>query len=156
MGVVALNTTNAQTYMHVYNTGATGNYDTDDVSVMTFTTTDLEVNDLGTVVPYAMNDVSKITFDASPLNIVEPITSTVGIYPNPTDGVVTLNISNETATEFVVNIYNVTGAIVKTTTYPSNDGMLNERIDLSSYVKGIYMLRINSGNNVITKKIIKK
>jgi hypothetical protein len=153
LGGVAIN---AQTYMHVYHTSGINTYDTDFVPVMTFTTTDVVVDDNGTAAPYVMDDVSKIIFDA--LNSVdeESTASTVGIFPNPTTGFITLKINNNEATEFVVDIFNVTGAIVSTNTYPSNGGVLNERVDLSSYVDGIYMIRINSGNDIVTQKIMKK
>ena len=155
LGFVAVNTTKAQTYMHVYHTSGIITYDTDDIPVMTFSSTDLDVNVSGTVVPYVMDDVSKIIFD-NIVNINEELaTSTVGVYPNPTSGMVTLNINDEAATEFVVNIYNVTGALVSSTTFALNGGVLNENIDLSSYVNGIYMIRISTGNDVITQKIIK-
>ena len=153
-----MNTANAQTYMHVINTGTEGIYDVDLVPVVTFTTTDVVVDNNGTAAPYVMVDVSKIVFNASsfPLSVEEIVISTVGIFPNPTNGVVTLDVINEDATEFVVDIYNVTGSLVSSTTYPSNGGVLYERVDLSSYVNGIYMIRINSGNDIITNKILKK
>ena len=155
LGFVAVNTTKAQTYMHVYHTSGIITYDTDNIPVMTFTSTDIEVNELGIIIPYVMDDVSKIIFDGIVSVNEEYTSSTVGVYPNPTSGVFTLNINDEAATEFVVNIYNVTGALVSSTTFALNGGVLNETIDLSSYVNGIYMIRISTGNNVITKKIIK-
>ena len=155
LGFVAVNTTKAQTYMHVYHTSGIITYDTDNIPVMTFTSTDIEVNELGIIIPYVMDDVSKIIFDGIVSVNEEYTSSTVGVYPNPTSGVFTLNINDEAATEFVVNIYNVTGALVSSTTFALNGGVLNETIDLSSYVNGIYMIRISTGNDVITKKIIK-
>ena len=155
LGFVAVNTTKAQTYMHVYHTSGIITYDTDNIPVMTFTSTDIEVNELGIIIPYVMDDVSKIIFDGIVSVNEEYTSSTVGVYPNPTSGVFTLNINDEAATEFVVNIYNVTGALVSSTTFALNGGVLNENIDLSSYVNGIYMIRISTGNDVITKKIIK-
>ena len=155
LGFVAVNTTKAQTYMHVYHTSGIITYDTDNIPVMTFTSTDIEVNELGIIIPYVMDDVSKIIFDGIVSVNEEYTSSTVGVYPNPTSGVFTLNINDEAATEFVVNIYNVTGALVSSTTFALNGGVLNENIDLSSYVNGIYMIRISTGNDVITQKIIK-
>ncbi len=157
LGFVAVNTTKAQVYSMIVDDQTSGivAYPLNDVNVLTFTTTDVNANVLGTVIPYVMNDVNKITFGIA-IGINEnPATSTVGIYPNPTNGVTTLNIKDETATEFVVNIYNVTGALVSSSTFALNGGELNENIDLSSYVNGIYMIRISTGNDVITKKIIK-
>ena len=132
LGFVAVNTTKAQTYMHVYHTSGIITYDTDNIPVMTFTSTDIEVNELGIIIPYVMDDVSKIIFDGIVSVNEEYTSSTVGVYPNPTSGVFTLNINDEAATEFVVNIYNVTGALVSSTTFALNGGVLNENIDLSS------------------------
>lgn len=143
---------NAQTFMNVHHTGGINGYDTDLIPTVTFTTTDVDVNGVGAA--YAMNNVSKITFGADlSTGINEELTnSSVVAYPNPTSGVITLNITDNTQ-GVVVNIYNVTGSLVSTTTY--NDKVVNEKIDLSSYDNGIYMMIINNDNNVITKKIVK-
>ena len=156
-GLVAINTANAQVYsMIIDHSGGPTCHPLDDVQIITFTSTDLNANVNATIVPYVMGDVNKITFDLCTVGINEEVASSVvAVYPNPTTGVVTLDINNETATEFVVNIYNVTGALVSSNTYPAKGGLLNETINLSSYVDGIYLIRINSGNDIITKKIIK-
>lgn len=143
---------NAQTFMNVHHTGGINGYDTDLIPTVTFTTTDVDVNGVGAA--YAMNNVSKITFGADlSTGINEELTnSSVVAYPNPTSGVITLNITDNTQ-GVVVNIYNVTGSLISTTTY--NGNVVNEKIDLSSYDNGIYMMIINNDNNVITKKIVK-
>lgn len=143
---------NAQTFMNVHHTGGINGYDTDLIPTVTFTTTDVVVNGFGA--PYTMSDVSKITFGAD-LTIginEELLNSSVVAYPNPTSGVITLNITDNTQGT-VVNIYNVAGSLVSTSTY--NGNVVNEKIDLSSFDNGIYMMIINSNNNVITKKIVK-
>ena len=138
--------------MNVHHTGGINGYDTDLIPTVTFTTTDVDVNGVGAA--YAMNNVSKITFGADlSTGINEELTnSSVVAYPNPTSGVITLNITDNTQ-GVVVNIYNVTGSLISTTTY--NGNVVNEKIDLSSYDNGIYMMIINNDNNVITKKIVK-
>lgn len=143
---------NAQTFMNVHHTGGINGYDTDLIPTVTFTTTDVDVNGVGAA--YAMTNVSKITFGADlSTGINEELTnSSVVAYPNPTSGVITLNITDNTQ-GVVVNIYNVTGSLISTTTY--NGNVVNEKIDLSSYDNGIYMMIINNDNNVITKKIVK-
>ena len=145
---------NAQTFMNVHHTGGIDGYDTDLVPAVTFTTTDVVVNDNGANAPYTMSDVSKITFGADLSTGIneELLNSSVVAYPNPTSGVITLNITDN-AQGAVVNIYNVNGSLVSSTTY--NGNVVNEKIDLSSFDNGIYMMIINSNNNVITKKIVK-
>ncbi len=143
---------NAQTFMNVHHTGGINGYDTDLIPSVTFTTTDVVINGVGA--PYTMSDVSKITFGADLSTDIneELLNSSVVAYPNPTSGVITLNITDN-AQETVVNIYNVNGSLVSSTTY--NGNVVNEKIDLSSFDNGIYMMIINSNNNVITKKIVK-
>lgn len=143
---------NAQTFMNVHHSGGINGYDTDLIPTVTFTTTDVVINGVGA--PYTMSDVSKITFGADLSTGIneELLNSSVVAYPNPTSGVITLNITdNEQGTK--VNIYNVAGSLVSTTTY--NGKVVNEKIDLSSFDNGIYMMIINSNNNVITKKVVK-
>lgn len=143
---------NAQTFMNVHHTGGINGYDTDLIPTVTFTTTDVVINGVGA--PYTMSDVSKITFGADLSTGIneELLNSSVVAYPNPTSGVITLNITDNTQGT-VVNIYNVAGSLVSTSTY--NGNVVNEKIDLSSFDNGIYMMIINSNNNVITKKIVK-
>ncbi|MBI2281871.1 MAG: T9SS type A sorting domain-containing protein [Bacteroidetes bacterium] len=143
---------NAQTFMNVYNSGGINGHDVDLVPTVTFTTTDVVVNGIGA--PYTMSDVSKITFGADLSTGIneELLNSSVVAYPNPTSGVITLNINDNTK-GVVVNIYNVAGSLISSTTYKGN--VVNEKIDLSSFDNGIYMMIINSNNNVITKKIVK-
>ncbi|WP_299053648.1 endonuclease [uncultured Polaribacter sp.] len=70
------------------------------------------------------------------------------MYPNPTKGnTVYFNI-NETVN---INIYNVLGKLVTTTKLSKN----NTKIDISKLSKGIYLVKINSKNQTITKKLIK-
>ncbi len=147
----AVTTVSAQTYMNVHHSGGINGYDTDLIPTVTFTNTDVEVN--GVSANHTMNNVSKITFGANLSTSIndENFSSAVAVYPNPTSGVITLNIANNTE-EVVVHIYNIVGAIVSSTTYK---GEINEVIDFSTYENGIYMMVINRNNKVVTKKIIK-
>ena len=150
----AVTSANAQTFMNVYNTGGIKSYDTGGIPKVTFTTTDVVVNGFG--VNYAMNNVSKITFGNTDISTgvnEEALASTVAVYPNPTSGVITLNINDNAGKKAIVTVYSITGSLVSSNTYQGN--VENEKIDLSSYGNGIYFMTINSDNKVITKKIVK-
>jgi len=70
----------------------------------------------------------------------------VGIYPNPTKGV--LYIKADTLIESV-NVYNVTGQKL-------NVKFSSNQVDLESAPKGVYIVEIKlKGGNTLTKKIIK-
>ncbi|MFA7615630.1 MAG: T9SS type A sorting domain-containing protein [Moheibacter sp.] len=74
----------------------------------------------------------------------------VNVYPNPTTGIVNLvsgkNIDN-------VNVYDVSGRLVKTVNKISSDKSV---LDLSSLANGTYILKIQTDKKVVTKKVIIK
>ena len=70
------------------------------------------------------------------------------IYPNPTNGnALYFNFTKDVT----IRMYNVLGKLVKTNKISSE----NNNIDISNLPKGIYLLKINSENQFITRKIIK-
>lgn len=73
------------------------------------------------------------------------------IYPNPTSGII--SISFEEITEMNIQVFDLTGKIV----HSVNEKPLSTSIDLdiSSFSKGIYFIKIDSGGNSVTKRIIK-
>jgi len=74
----------------------------------------------------------------------------VNVYPNPTTGILNLisgkNIDN-------VNVYDISGRLVKTVNRISSDKSV---LDLSSLASGTYILKIQTDNKVLTKKVIIK
>lgn len=74
----------------------------------------------------------------------------VNVYPNPTTGIVNVvsgkNIDN-------VNVYDVSGRLVKTVNKISSDKSV---LDLSSLASGTYILKIQTDKKVVTKKVIIK
>jgi polyhydroxybutyrate depolymerase len=66
----------------------------------------------------------------------------VNIYPNPSEGIVSIEGSFSFATLFDIN-----GKLLIETS--------KDKIDLSSYAKGVYFIRIISENKTIIKKLVK-
>mgnify|MGYP001423939898 CR=1 FL=1 len=71
----------------------------------------------------------------------------LSIYPNPNNGIFTLNVEAENVT---VKVMNTSGQIILT----KNNVTTKEQINLSSNAKGIYFVTVTSQKSVITKKII--
>ena len=75
------------------------------------------------------------------------------VFPNPTSGLVTIQNSKNLKLKNV-GVYSVTGQLLKTISSESvNKSMV---IDLSSFVSGVYVLKINSETESTDIKIIKK
>lgn len=74
--------------------------------------------------------------------------SSIRIFPNPSKGefFITLNSSDK----YLLNIYNVSGELVFKQTIFSG----SQKIDISTYPKGMYLLQLSDGENVLNKKIV--
>jgi len=72
---------------------------------------------------------------------------TLSAYPNPTTGELTISMNGE----FDYSIYNLMGQIIV-----SGSGVDIEKVDLSSYDTGAYILRAVNGTNSFTLPIVKK
>ncbi|WP_405604452.1 endonuclease [Polaribacter sp. Asnod1-A03] len=70
------------------------------------------------------------------------------MFPNPTNG---NNVYFSVTEDATINVYNVLGKLVKTTEVTKS----KNSIDISEFSKGIYLIKINSGKQFITKKLIK-
>ena len=69
------------------------------------------------------------------------------VYPNPTTGLLTISSAEAIS---AVEVYNVIGKRVLQVT-----NVVNNSVDVSSLSKGMYILKIASGDSIATKKIIK-
>ncbi|MBT2621459.1 MULTISPECIES: T9SS type A sorting domain-containing protein [Chryseobacterium] len=72
----------------------------------------------------------------------------VSIYPNPTAGYINFNVSSSTRLEDV-SIYDMSGKLV------SQNKIVNNKLDLSFLLQGIYILKFNN-SELKPVKIIKK
>ena len=98
---------------------------------------------------YDTNDVSDIgNFNGTLSTNNNSILETYKIYPNPTNGnILYFNITKDVT----VKMYNVLGKLIKTGAVNTQ----NNSLDISTLSKGIYILKMKSGNQFITRKIIK-
>jgi len=80
---------------------------------------------------------------------IKTITNTdaIAIFPNPTSGILNINAIEATSS---VEVFNVIGDKV----YSSSLVKGNNVIDLSSLSNGAYFVKLNSNNQIITKKVV--
>ncbi|MFN8282461.1 MAG: T9SS type A sorting domain-containing protein [Chitinophagales bacterium] len=75
------------------------------------------------------------------------------LYPNPTQGKININIKlDETASDFVLNIYAVNGSQIYTNTINETvekENYLSKEMDISNQPNGIYFLRVITNNKVL-------
>lgn len=77
--------------------------------------------------------------------------SGLSIFPNPNNGQFTIKFNN--AKDVKLEVYDVRGRAVLSEDY-NVSGQFNETINLGSVQSGMYLLKVNNGGKIITKKII--
>ncbi|HEY9083078.1 MAG TPA: fibronectin type III domain-containing protein, partial [Vicingaceae bacterium] len=75
------------------------------------------------------------------------------VYPNPSKGQFTINLTTTNTTDLQIRITNIQGQEVFVKNNFDNINIINEEINIGN-VKGVYFVNIITNNEVITKKII--
>ncbi|MCD4730487.1 MAG: T9SS type A sorting domain-containing protein, partial [Bacteroidales bacterium] len=78
------------------------------------------------------------------------------VYPNPTKSESIISYYLEEESVVSIDIFDVTGKLVNSlVNRVQPKGNKHQLLDISSFPEGIYFLRLDSGNETVTKKIIK-
>ncbi len=85
---------------------------------------------------------------ATGVNSVNGNNDLVTVYPNPNAGVFNIEIEGNTE-KSEITIYNGLGVLIKTIENSEKTNL----IDLSQYSSGVYMIKVNVGNKIITKTV---
>ncbi len=98
---------------------------------------------------FDLDAVGVINFNPVGINEVNK-TIITQLYPNPVNNFLNVQLLNNQAKSY--QIINLTGQVLLT----KNINNIKFKIDLSSLKQGIYLLKINTKNNFIVKRIIKQ
>jgi PKD repeat protein len=82
--------------------------------------------------------------------------SGVSLYPNPTEGQVTLNFTMENAQVVTLAITDITGKVVKSTILNATLGENEVIMDNSELANGMYLIQLQSGSSTKTMQFVKK
>jgi len=82
--------------------------------------------------------------------IAEMAKETIFIYPNPANDILTLNFDNGNNADLTLNIYNITGELVRSETLRQNQ----QQINIGELSNGIYMVEIKSNGWSENQKLI--
>ncbi len=85
---------------------------------------------------------------------VKDFAQNLAVYPNPASGYteVKFNLNERTRVNFV--LYNLIGEQVYSESSDFQAGFVNKRLQLGNLAGGVYMLRINSENGSVTRKLV--
>lgn len=74
----------------------------------------------------------------------------INVFPNPTNGIFNVNITKTGNAKSIIEVYNINGALVQSTTTAQN----NNTLDLSGNPAGIYLIKVIVNNKTYNHKII--
>ncbi len=77
----------------------------------------------------------------------------VSLFPNPTNGKVSISFDENTSSDFTVSAYNVLGELV-TAPAEYKAGTTNVKMDLASLSNGIYIIKIQSSEGTAIKNLV--
>ena len=80
----------------------------------------------------------------------------IKVFPNPSDGRFQLLIDYQGTEKITAKVYDITGKLLKDISeeLAREDQSVTSQVDLESPKSGIYFLRVEIGNQVLTKKIV--
>ncbi|MEL6945117.1 MAG: T9SS type A sorting domain-containing protein, partial [Bacteroidota bacterium] len=100
-------------------------------------------------------NTNPITVDSTTIvgNSNTSIDYEVGLYPNPTSGEVFFEISQDKVRAYSVSLYDITGRLIRNLAREELNH--SKRVfDLSAYDNGMYFLRVQVEDKVLTKRIV--
>ena len=77
----------------------------------------------------------------------------LSVYPNPANNVINVDLFADTEENIQIDLYDVVGKKLYSTTKQQFFGEHQERISVSGYAKGLYMLRINTSKGTVVRKV---
>ncbi len=76
------------------------------------------------------------------------------IFPNPTNGMLTLAVKNPAFTELQISVVDIQGKEVFNNLYKNVSAGYNKQINLDGFAKGIYFIKMNTGSDIQIQKLI--
>jgi hypothetical protein len=128
--------------------------------------------DLGNIVFYAAgnavnsggSNADDIGTASVNVQLASPITSGVNeladninilVSPNPTPSMVALRLESKINKAVKIQIVDLTGRVVLYENWGISVGTNQQSIDLKDFARGVYMIQIVEGQNIVSKKVIK-
>lgn len=78
----------------------------------------------------------------------------VKVYPNPSDGMVNLEIRNQNKETVLLEIITMQGQLIVRKELNAGASEFVERVDMSRYASGIYCVKMTTGQHQVIKKVV--
>lgn len=105
---------------------------------------------------FYLDDLQIVDYQASPTAIPsDKLDFGVRVFPNPSEGLFSLQISSQSAEEILTDIYDASGRRINELSKSiRGPGEHSLRLDLRSHPEGVYLMRIVSAQGTMTKYLL--
>ena len=80
----------------------------------------------------------------------------LGVYPNPTEGIVSVSIENSALNDVQINLYDIRGRMISDKTFTNSESNFTTTLDYSTISQGVYIMKIQNGNDINSRQLIIK
>lgn len=84
------------------------------------------------------------------------LTTSLAVFPNPARDLLQVQLPDGMKGTVGLQVFDLNGRLVKFTNLASDGSALNTTVDVSTLVKGIYVLKAQAGNITLTSRFVKK
>ena len=92
---------------------------------------------------------------AVPLSVEENSIKDFSLYPNPNNGDFNVQFNSTSNEPIELAVFDIRGRQIYQNVY-TNNGFINENIQLNNLQSGVYLIKVKDGKNELTKKFIKQ
>jgi len=78
----------------------------------------------------------------------------LSVYPNPVKDRLNIAFNTSTPDDYSITIYSVTGQAIYNESLPNFIGEYSNKLNISNFAQGVYLLQIKSSKGIITRKIV--
>lgn len=118
---------------------------------------DSKVSGGGFTVPLIVEGYEIVILDSTHANIWDnKAVNNISAYPNPFDEYLTINFEMNMNAPVKLSIFNMVGNEVRAKNIKATKGSNRVSLNTSKLPEGVYFYRFNTGDKVITRKLVKK
>ncbi|MCD6180406.1 MAG: T9SS type A sorting domain-containing protein, partial [Bacteroidales bacterium] len=150
-------TSEADSYGEFTINDGTADYTVDD-KIFAYTPTLGEVLDVTGVVAFSYGAFKLYPRDADDITVASGVgiddlsASSISVYPNPSNGKFYVQMGDAFKVNTKIEVFNIVGMKV----FETLSNNFKTEIDLSTMKQGVYYVRVDDGENIITQKIMKQ
>lgn len=105
--------------------------------------------------PSGCSDTSNIiNFVFNSINDLNSFSNLVQLFPNPSNGQMTLYVASSEGGEITYNVHNSLGQVVATDKIARSGNSFSKQLDLSSLLQGNYVMHLNMDGQSATKRFV--